>query len=112
MADYSRRYFLQTLLTIPLVACSKKAGIAVPTQDSILAHFNVPLAVENLDNNLKAECKRKAEAFYKSYISKSDFNEQFEKLELDQFKKDEIVFIDGMAVSHIMTGLILMARSQ
>lgn len=106
MAHYSRRFFLQTLLTIPLVACSKKAA-----QSNIsLTHFNVPLPVETLSSDVKAECKRKAESFYKVYNSQSDFTESFEKLELEQFKNDQIVFLDGMAVSHLMTGFILIAR--
>jgi hypothetical protein len=110
MAHYSRRFFLQTLLTIPLVACSKKVGQSNVSKDSLLTHFNVPLPVETLDSGVKAECRRKAEAFYKVHSSQSDFNVNFEKLELEQFKNDQIIFLDGMAVSHIMTGFILMAR--
>lgn len=110
MTHYSRRFFLQTLLTIPLVACSKKATQANISKDSLLAHFNVPLPVETLSNDVKEKCIRKAEDFYNVYNSQNEFTEIFEKIELEQFKNDQIVFLDGMAISHLMTGFILLAR--
>jgi len=112
MVHNSRRFFLQTLLTIPLLACSKKAPIPANTQDSILTQFNVPLKVEVLHSSVKEECKKQAENFYKNHISQKDFYAQFEKMELEQFQNNQIVFVDGMAISHIMTGFILLARSR
>lgn len=112
MIHNSRRFFLQTLLTIPLLACSKKAPIQTNTPDSILIQFNVPLKVEDLHSSIKEECQKKAEIFYKNHISQKDFYAQFERMELEQFQNSQVFFVDGMAISHIMTGFILMARSR
>lgn len=112
MVHTSRRFFLQTIFTIPLLACSKKASLPAHTQDSILSQFNVPLEVETLPGSVKEECKKMADIFYKNHISQKDFFEQFEKMELAQFQNGQIVLLQGMAISHIMTGFILMSRSQ
>lgn len=111
MTHFTRRFFLQSLLAIPLVACSKQVDNLGNDQGINLDQFNIPLPVETLDKNFKIECKRKAEDFYKHHISSSDFAEQFEKLELEQFKNEQFVFLDGMCVTYIMAGFILLARS-
>lgn len=93
------------------MACSDKTGHSNYNKNSFLSHFNLPLSVESLDIKSRAEYRKKAEDFYRNYSSKDNFAEQFEKVELEQFKNDQIIFLDGMAVTHLMAGFILKAKS-
>lgn len=111
MANSTRRFFLQTLLALPLIACSNNTGQSGNYNNSIIAHFNLPLPVESLDLESRLKYRKKAEDFYHKHSSQNKFIEQFERIELEQFKNDQIVFLDGMAISHLMAGLILMAKS-